>query len=100
MTLFENMVCLFGNSITNKRMVKPVSNQTTHDWLKATLKERGILLTSVAQRLGVRRSSVTNVAKGVDRSHRIETLLLELSGATPEQLWPDRFPKSLEEKET
>lgn len=64
------------------------------------MRERGSPLTAIAKRLGVRRSTVTNVAKGFDRSQRIESLLVELSGATPEQLWPDRFPKELVEEET
>jgi lambda repressor-like predicted transcriptional regulator len=61
-----------------------------HEGLKARLRDRGHTLVSIADELGVTRASVTNVAKGKDRSRRIETRIAELCGLSPAQIWPHR----------
>lgn len=61
-----------------------------HEGLKARLRERGHTLVSIADELGVTRASVTNVAKGKDRSRRIESRIVELCGLSPTQIWPHR----------
>lgn len=69
-----------------------MSDEEQHARIKAALALRGITLSSIAKELRVAPTTVTIVSKGHRRSRRIETALAQAVGATPEQIWPNRYP--------
>jgi lambda repressor-like predicted transcriptional regulator len=58
---------------------------------KSALKKRGYTATAVAADLGVDQSAVSNVLAGRTRSARIEAMLSELIGLTPQKIWPEWY---------
>lgn len=61
--------------------------------LKLALKLKGILLTNVAEELGVSRALVSGALLGHFRSSRVETAIANHLDTTPDALWPDRYHK-------
>lgn len=68
-----------------------------HQWIKLALKKRGLSMSEIARRLDVQPTTVCMVSRGVGRSRRIEYAIAEAIGFAPDQVWPDRYPRSASE---
>ena len=66
-----------------------------HERVKMQLRLAGSSLAQVARELGVTRTTVTIVCKGMRRSYRIEQAISTKLGVTAAYLWPDRYPDSV-----
>jgi len=61
-----------------------------HEFVKYSLKTRGILLADIAKELGVSRALVSGALLGRYRSRKVEAAVAAHLDTTPEDLWPDR----------
>lgn len=62
-----------------------------HEHIKWALGVRGSSISDVARSLDVSPTSVSLVSKGRSRSKRIEEALAKEAGFTPAQLWPSHY---------
>ncbi len=58
---------------------------------QAALKKRGSNAATVALKLGVSKTGVGKILKGIARSARIEAALAEAIGLPPEKIWPEWY---------
>ncbi|MEO1949251.1 helix-turn-helix domain-containing protein [Thioclava sp.] len=61
-----------------------------HEYVKYSLKVRGVLLSDIAKELGVSRALVSGALLGRYRSRKVESAVAAHLDTTPENLWPDR----------
>ena len=61
-----------------------------HEFVKYSLKVRGIALSDIAKELGVSRALVSGALLGRYRSRRVEVAVAAHLDTTPENLWPNR----------
>ncbi|AQS50273.1 hypothetical protein BMG03_20450 (plasmid) [Thioclava nitratireducens] len=64
-----------------------------HELLKFRLRLAGTSMAKIARSLGITQSTVTVVSQGYRRSHRVQSAIANQLGTTPEELFPDRYPK-------
>ncbi len=57
----------------------------------AFLKKRGSNAVTIATQLGVSKTGVGKILKGIARSARIETAVAEAIGLPPEKIWPEWY---------
>ena len=67
---------------------------STHEWIKGELRRRGSSMAQVSREIGVTQGSVSLVSQGLHRSQRIERELANALDLTPEELFPERYPKA------
>jgi len=58
----------------------------------------GSSLACIARELGIQPTTVTAVSQGKRRSRRIEQVIAQKLGSTPQSLWPTRYGASTEER--
>ena len=64
-----------------------------HEQLKTSLRRRNSSLSKVARELGVTSAAVSFVGLRKNRSTKIEQALADALETTPEELFPDLYPK-------
>lgn len=62
-----------------------------HEFLKFQLRLVGSSMAKIARSLGISQSSVTVVSQGYRRSDRVQRAIADQLGATPQELFPDRY---------
>lgn len=59
--------------------------------VRAMLVERGIKLKTIAERLSLDQSTISQVVAGKRQSRRVKRAVAEALGVSPKSLWPDEF---------
>jgi len=62
-----------------------------HELIKYRLRIAGYSLSDIARELSITPKSVSAVCRGFGRSKRVEALIAEKLGETPQALWPERY---------
>lgn len=65
-----------------------------HARIKSALSLKRISLSDIARSLAVTPSTVSIVSRGFRRSRRVEQAIAQALGQTPEEVWPDRYPRA------
>lgn len=73
--------------------VEVTVNEGTHLAIKRRLSQLGKTFVEIAEQEGVSKVSVSIVSRGYRRSRRIEAAIARAINSTPEDLWPERYPK-------
>ena len=71
----------------------PLVDLELHDSIKRRLRARNITFSSIAAEAGCSVSTVTMVSQGYRRNVRVEDLISEALGLSPQALWPHRYPE-------
>lgn len=69
------------------------ANLERHELVKYRLRKRQTSLAKISRDLGIQPGSVTAVSQGYRRSKRVEQALAEALDMTPEDLFPEHYPK-------
>ena len=62
-----------------------------HELIKYRLRVAGYSFSDLARELSITPKSVSSVCQGLGRSKRVEALIAEKLGESPNDLWPERY---------
>lgn len=68
-----------------------MTEDNCHEMLRARLRLAGSSFSLVAREMGITPASVSLVSQGIRRSRRVQQVLAEKLGTTPEKIWPERY---------